>query len=119
MHRQCNITVHEGDDTATIEIHGDLTASAMDDMDAAFKKVCVSNPNSIVLKFHEKSHINSTGIAIIINFVIDSRERGCKVSLTGMSQHFHKVFQLVGLTKYAEVAESEEEIKTEQSDEGK
>ena len=105
MRRQCNITVHEGNDTATIEIHGDLTASAMEDMDAAYQKACSHNPSSILLKFDEKSHINSTGIAIIINMVIDSRERGCKVYLTGMSRHFRKVFQLVGLTKYAEIVE--------------
>ena len=110
MRRQCNIEVHEGSDTATIEIHGHLTASAMDDMDAAYQRACEHNPGNIVLKFHEDGRINSTGIAIIINLVIDSRERGCKVYLTGMSRHFHKVFQLVGLPGYAEIVESEEEI---------
>ena len=62
MHRQCNIEVHEYCDTATIEIRGDLTASEIDDMDAAFQKASAHNPSSIVLKFHEDSHINSTAI---------------------------------------------------------
>ena len=119
MRRKCNIEVHEGSDTATIEIHGDLTASAMDDMDAAYQRAYEHKPGNIMLKFDEKSRINSTGIAIIINLVIDSRERGCKVFFTGMSQHFQKVFHLVGLTKYAEIVESEEDIKSEQSGEGK
>jgi len=109
MRREYNITVHSND-TTTIEIHGDLTASAIDDMDAAYQEACSNNPSSILLKFHEKGHINSTGIAVIINLVIDSRERGCKVYLTGMSRHFRKVFHLVGLTKYAEIVESEDDI---------
>jgi anti-anti-sigma regulatory factor len=46
-------------------------------------------------------------------------ERGCKVYLTGMSDHFRKVFGLVGLTKYAEILESVEEIQAEEPDEGK
>jgi anti-anti-sigma factor len=110
MRRESRIKVHEGNDTATIEIHGDLTASAMADMDAAYRKVSAHNPSNIMLKFQEDSHINSTGIAIIINLVIDSRERGCDVYLTGMSRHFRKVFQLVGLPKYAEIVESAEEV---------
>ncbi len=117
MRRQCSITVHEGSDTSTIEIHGDLTASAQKDMDAAYQKACGHNPSNIVLKFDDRSRINSTGIAIIINLVINSRDKGCKVYLTGMSRHFRKVFQLVGLTKYAEIVEFEEDIQAEESDE--
>jgi anti-anti-sigma factor len=116
MRRKCNIEVHEGSDTATIEIHGDLTASAMDDMDAAYQRAYEHKPGNIVLKFDEKSRINSTGIAIIINLVIDSRERGCKVYVTGMSRHFQKVFQLVGLTNYAEIVESVDKIRAEEAD---
>lgn len=51
-----------------------------------------------------------------INLVIDSRERGCKVYLTGISKHFRKIFRLVGLTKYAEIVESVEEIQAEEVD---
>ena len=112
MRRESRIKVHEGNDTATIEIHGDLTASAMDDIDAAYQEVCSHNPGGIILKFDDRSHINSSG-TVIINLVIDSRERGCKVYLTGMSRHFRKVFQLVWLPRYAEIVESEDEIQAE------
>ena len=47
--------------------------------------------------------------------MIDSREQGCKVYLTGMSDHFRKIFGLVGLSKHAEIVESVAEI---QDDEG-
>jgi len=109
MRRECTIKVHEDSDIATIEILGDMTASALKDMDAAQQQTYGYNPSSILVKFGDRTRINSAGIAIIINLVIDSQESGCKVSLTGMSRHFRKVFQLVGLTKYAEIVESEEE----------
>jgi anti-anti-sigma factor len=115
MRRECKIKVHEDNDTATIEIHGDMTASAMKDMDAAQQEVYGYNPVSILVKFSDKTRINSSGIAMLINLVIDSREQGCKVYLTGMSDHFRKIFGLVGLTKYAEIVE----LKAEESDEGK
>jgi len=39
MPRECKIKAYEDNDTATIEIHGDMTASAMKDMDAAQQEV--------------------------------------------------------------------------------
>jgi anti-anti-sigma factor len=113
MRRACKIAVHEDNDIDTIEIHDDLTASAQKDMDAAFQETCGRNPRNILLKFDTRSRINSTGIAIIINLVIDSREKDCKVYLTGMSQHFRKIFGMVGLTRYADIVESVDEIDTE------
>ena len=115
MRRECDITFHSNDIT-TIDIHGGLTASAMEEMDTAFQKACEGNPSNIVLKFNEGGRINSTGIAIIINLMIDSRERGCRVYLTGMSRHFQKVFQLVGLNKYAEIVGSVDGIQAEEAD---
>ena len=100
MRRECTIEVNEDNDTATIEILGDLTASSEKDMDAALQDALSHNPKSILVQFDDRTRINSTGIAILINLVIDSQERGCKVYLTGMSEHFRKVFTLVGLVRY-------------------
>lgn len=117
MRREYTIKVNEANDTAIIEILGDLTESALKDIDAARQKACSHNPSSILVKFDGRSRLNSTGIALLINLVIDSRERGCKVYLTGMSPHFRKIFGMVGLTRYAEIVESEEEIRAVGSDE--
>ena len=110
MRREYKIRIHEDSDISTIEILGDLTGSAGKDVDAAQQEACSHNPSSILVKFDSVSRINSAGIAVLINLVIDSRERGCKVYLMGMSDHFRKIFELVGLTKHTTIVESEEEI---------
>ena len=115
MRREYNIRVHKDNSISTIEILGDFMASAQKDMDAA-QQACGDNPSSILVKFDDVSRINSAGIAILINLVMDSRERGCKVYLSGMSQHFRKIFGMVGLTKYAEIVESVEDIQAEEPD---
>ncbi len=116
MRRECTVKVHEDNHISTIEILGDLSASAMKDMDAAQQEVCGCNPANILVKFDDKTRINSAGIAILINLVIDSREQGCKVYLTGVSAHFKKIFGLVGLTKYADIVESVDDIRAEETD---
>ena len=110
MRRESRIKVHEGSDAVTIDIQGDLTASAVKDMDAAFQEACEYNPSNILLKFGGRYHINSTGIAIVINLLIDSRERGCRVFVCGLSRHYRKIFEMSGLTKYTTIVESEDEI---------
>ena len=109
MRRECNIAVRENDDTATIEILGDLTASAEKDMDAAYQEARGHNPEKILLKFDGKSRINSAGIAIVINLVMAGREDESEVLIAGVSKHFRKIFQLVGLTKYTTIVDPEEE----------
>ena len=109
MRRECKIEINEGGEIATIAVLGDLTASAEKDMDVAYQKARGSNPKKILLKFDGKSRINSAGIAIVINLVMAGRDNDCEVFVTGISKHFRKIFELVGLLKYTSIVESEEE----------
>ena len=113
MRRECKIKVREGDELVTIEVLGDLTASAEKSMDAAYQEACGYDHKNILLKFDGKSRINSAGIAIVINLVMESREKDCKVFIIGVSKHFRKIFELVGLTKYTKIVDSEEEVRAE------
>jgi anti-anti-sigma factor len=111
MHRECKINVHNEDNNlVTIEVLGDLTASAEKAIGAAYQKACGYNARNILLKFDGKSRINSAGIVIVINMVIESQDKGCKVFITGVSKHFRKIFELVGLTKYTTIVDSEKEV---------
>jgi len=114
MRRGSRVKVHEGSNAVTIEIQGDLVASTERDMDAAFQEACEYNPSNIVLKFGGKTHINSTGIAILINLLIDSRKKGCRIFVAGLSRHYRKIFEMSGLTKYTTIIESEDEITDEE-----
>ena len=67
MRRESRIKVHEGTNAVTIDIQGDLTASAQKDMDAAYQEACGYNPSNILLKFGGKSHNKK----IISSFSLD------------------------------------------------
>jgi anti-anti-sigma factor len=95
----------------TIEVLGDLTASAEKVMADAYHKACGYNAQNILLKLDGKSRINSAGIAILINVVIESQEKKYQIFITGISKHYRKIFELVGLTKYTTIVDSEEEVR--------
>jgi anti-anti-sigma regulatory factor len=46
-------------------------------------------------------YINSSGIALVIQLLIEAKTTGQKVLAFGLSPHFVKVFTMVGITKYA------------------
>ena len=110
MYHECIIDFKTKNNLATIEVLGDLTASAEKLMYAAYQKACDCNTKNIIIKFDGKSRINSAGIALIIDLVIKSQDSGCKIFLTGVSKHFRKIFELVGLTKYTTIVESDKEV---------
>ena len=110
MRRECTIRVHEGDQSVTIEVLGDLTASAQEPMSDAYLEACGYDARNILLKFDGESRIDSAGIAVVINLVIESQEKEQKIYIAGVSKHFRKIFELVGLTKYTHVVDSEDEV---------
>ncbi|MDQ1329388.1 MAG: anti-sigma factor antagonist [Candidatus Poribacteria bacterium] len=111
MYRECTINVKTSDNLAIIEVLGDLTASSEKLMYDAYKEACEYTAKNIIIKFDGKSRINSAGIALIITMVIESQDNNRKIFLTGVSKHFRKIFELVGLTKYTAIVESEKEVK--------
>ena len=55
----------------------------------------------ILLDFTKVDYINSSGIALVIQLLIEASNSGQKVYAFGLSAHFVKVFTMVGITKYA------------------
>jgi anti-sigma B factor antagonist len=110
IHQECTIKVHKGSDLVTIEILGDLTASAEKALNEAYREVCDLNIRDILLKFDGKSRINSAGTTMLVNLVSQSQGKGFRIFVTGISKHSRKIFELVGLTRYTTIVESEEEI---------
>jgi len=109
MNQAHTINIRGNDDLVVIEVQGDLNTSAERDMDDAYKKACDYNAKKILIKFDGKSRMNSAGIANIIDLVIKSQEKH-RIFIAGVSKHFQKIFELVGLTKYTTIVESEEEV---------
>jgi anti-anti-sigma regulatory factor len=50
-----------------------------------------------VMRFNENCSMNGTGIAILIRLLTESNRKNHLVAITGLSQNFKKVFELVGI----------------------
>lgn len=62
----------------------------------------------ILLDFRKVDYLNSSGIALVIQMLMQAVRAGQSVQTFGLTPHFQKVFTLVGITKYTELHATEE-----------
>ena len=53
----------------------------------------------------EDAYINSGGIALLIQILAQTKRNNQQIGITGISDHFEKIFHMVGITKFVVVPE--------------
>jgi len=107
MNKEIQVSISNRDDVSILNIKGDVTAITGEAIEEAYQKVSTDGAKKILLYFDKDGYINSGGIAILIGIASESRKKDQKIRITGLSSHFQKIFDMVGLTKYTEIFPSE------------
>ncbi len=92
------ITTHAEERVMIIELSGELTKP-----DAILPEQILPPDTQImavVFNFTAVEYINSAGIALLIRLVRRAREQQAAVLAYGVSNHYQKIFNMVGLTSY-------------------
>jgi anti-sigma B factor antagonist len=80
---------------------GDISSASKDAILAAYHGLDAS-VSKVLLDFTAVDYINSSGIAIIIQMLLEASKSGSRtIGIFGLSAHFQKVFTMVGINKYA------------------
>jgi anti-anti-sigma factor len=108
MEHDLKISVRKEDDVTVLQLEGDVTAKTGKIIEDAYQKASENGVKKILLLFNEKNYINSGGIASLILIASESKKRDQKIFMTGISDHFHKIFEMTGLLKYIKFYPSEE-----------
>jgi anti-anti-sigma factor len=90
-------------DIILLDIRGDVTAFSELSLNNAYNGTKESSPKKILLQFEKTAYINSGGIAVLIQVLAQTRRNNQKIGITGLSDHFKKVFSMVGITKFATI----------------
>ena len=96
-----------GAPVAVIACSGAIASTSRDAILAAYHGVG-ADVHKVLLDFSGAEYINSSGIAIIIQLLLEgSKSAGRTIGIFGLSRHFTKVFTMVGVTKYAQLSADE------------
>lgn len=103
MNQVNEIKVEKHGPIALLDIEGDVTAFSEPFLNKAYKDSKELGSKKILLKFHENAYINSGGIAVLIQILAQTKRNNQEIGITGLSDHFKKVFHMVGITKFATI----------------
>jgi anti-sigma B factor antagonist len=101
------LTSPAGHPVAVLRFEGDIASTSKEAVLGAYQSLPKPATRLILLDFTRVDYINSSGIALVIQLLIEASNAGQKVYAFGLSPHFTKVFTMVGITKYAELFPSE------------
>jgi anti-sigma B factor antagonist len=97
------LTSPHGYPVAVLRFEGDIASTSKDAVLGAYQGLSKETAKLVMLDFTGVEYINSSGIALIIQLLIEASNSGQKVYAFGLSAHFTKVFTMVGITKYASI----------------
>ena len=95
------LTSPAGDAVTVLRFEGDIASTSKDAVLGAYQALPKATTRIVLLDFTKVDYINSSGIALVIQMLIEASNSDQKVYAYGLSAHFTKVFTMVGITKYA------------------
>lgn len=95
------LTSPAGHPVSVLRFEGDIASTSREAVLGAYQALPKATAKIILLDFTKVDYINSSGIALVIQMLIEASNSGQKVYAYGLSAHFTKVFTMVGITKYA------------------
>ena len=98
-----------GHPVTVIRFEGDIASTSKEAVLGTYQALPKATNKLILLDFTKVDYINSSGIALVIQLLIEASNSGQKVYAFGLSPHFVKVFTMVGITKYAGLFPSQAE----------
>ena len=93
------ISDNNGGRVSVLRFSGDISSSSHDALLGTYETVSKTEP--VLLDFSKVDYINSSGIALVIQMLMEANKNGQKIAAFGLTPHFQKVFTMVGITKYA------------------
>jgi anti-anti-sigma factor len=103
MEQQTEIGLETAGDVTLFDIKGDVTALSEPSLNDAYNKANEQGAGKILLKFQEEAYINSGGIALLIQILAETKKNNQQTGITGLSDHFKKIFNMVGITKFTKI----------------
>lgn len=103
---QRTATGASGDPVDILAFVGDISSSSKDVILSAYGDL--GGAKKVLLDFKGVEYVNSSGIAIIIQLLLEASKAGQRtIGIFGLTPHFNKVFTMVGVAKYAAMSPDE------------
>jgi len=108
MQQKNEIKLETLKDVLLFDIHGDLTAVSKPHLKEALRVSKKQGAKNIVVKFEPNIYINSAGIESLLDMFVEMKQNNQQIGVTGISEHFKKIFKMVGISRLVGIYSSVE-----------
>ncbi len=98
---QQQLTGASGQQITCLRFTGDISSASKDAIVDTYQALDKASNSHILLDFKGVEYLNSSGIALVIQVLMEANKSGQSIAICGLTPHFTKVFTMVGITKYA------------------
>ena len=109
MEMQNEIRIEKRGDVTLFDVSGNVNRFSEPFFKDAYAQVDSQETKKILLRFHGKAYINSEGLKVLIQLLAETNKNQQQVGIVGLSEHFKKIFRMVGITKFAKIFDSVKE----------
>ena len=109
MKQENEIRLEQLGDVTLFDIRGDVTLLSEPFLNEAYENANNQGTSKILLKFEQSAYINSGGISVLIQLLSKTKKNNQQIEIAGLSDHFKKIFNMVGITKFANIYDTREE----------
>lgn len=92
---------------SVIDISGSLTATAENALSDAYAEASGKETRAIVLNFRDLDYLNSSGIGLLVTFLIRANRQKQRLLAFGLSEHYRHIFELTRLNEAIGIYETE------------
>ena len=89
-----------GRDVTCFRFTGDISSASKDAVVDTYHALDKATHKNILFDFKGVEYLNSSGIALVIQVLMEASKSGQTIAICGLTPHFTKVFTMVGITKY-------------------
>ncbi len=93
-------TTGKGSPITVLRFAGDISSASKEAVVGTYQALD-PGVKLVLFNFSEVEYLNSSGIALVIQVLMDANHNARTVAICGLTPHFIKVFTMVGITKYA------------------
>jgi len=93
--------------TSAIDINGSVTRAAEATLMDAYHQASRPQTRTIILNFSDLDFMNSSGIGLLVTFLVRANRQAQTVYAYGLSQHYRDIFALTRLDEAIHLADDE------------
>jgi anti-sigma B factor antagonist len=98
---QQQLTDANGQEITCLRFVGDISSASKDAVVGTYQALDKAAHKRLLLDFKGVEYLNSSGIALVIQVLMEAHKSAQTIAICGLTAHFTKVFTMVGITKYA------------------